>query len=858
MFLEKIEIQGFKSFAEAVALVFNRELTAIVGPNGSGKSNIADAIRWVLGEQSLKLLRGKKSDDVIFAGSATKQRLGFARVALHLNNRDHRADIDYDEVVIERSIDRSGESDYLINGAKVRLVDVQLLLAKAQVGQKSYSVIGQGMIDSLLTFSASERKDFFDEATGVKQFQLKKNQAIHKLDQTEENLKQAELVLTEIEPRLRTLTRQVRRLERKEDLEKQLSDAQNNYYSYLKGMVTQDLSAAKQKAISAEQALSVIAQEQKKIQTEIDTHGAGTARDEAYNSLQRKLFGAQEEYNALTKKKILLEGQTDIELLKRGEGEQVLLKQRKTELDVRANSLASRIAEIDQRIARMKRTIEASRATVAETKTKLSRIERALASGDADSRAAAIMKSAQDLHRDHETLLQRIERLTTLEDVEAFKQHFKPFADKLTTFLRSLGEPAHSREHSWESFTALNAEYAGFVQTLHEAELKCTADEHQRAMLDQQHVEVERERAELARTLGADGATRKETIANDIMTLTASLDRQTKVIEQLRTDIDQFHKREEGKKQELITQQKKLRTLQYDYGIKNNELTGLKVELAKLETRLEDLEREIAQEAPNFSQHEVTTLNEVQTKDTITTVKKQLAIIGGIDTETLTEYKEVKEKCEFLKQQTTDLRAAQKSLLELIKELDEHISKQFQASFKNINTHFTKYFKKLFSGGSSKLTLTMHTEADETEEEELEGEGAGDDEKKGSSQLPVRRFDYSVDIQATPPGKKLSSTAMLSGGEKALTSIALICSIIANNPPPFVVLDEVDAALDEANSIRFAEIISELVDKTQFITITHNRATMHQAKILYGVTMSESGVSRLLSVNFEQADKLSA
>jgi len=173
VYLQKLEIQGFKSFANPTQLVFNRELTSIVGPNGSGKSNVADAVRWVLGEQSIKLLRGKKSDDVIFAGSDKKSRLSFAQVDMYLDNSDHQAPIDYDQIVITRKIYRDGESEYLLNNTKVRLSDIQILLAKSRIGQKSYSVIGQGTVDHLLTLSAQERKDFFDEATGVKQYQMK-------------------------------------------------------------------------------------------------------------------------------------------------------------------------------------------------------------------------------------------------------------------------------------------------------------------------------------------------------------------------------------------------------------------------------------------------------------------------------------------------------------------------------------------------------------------------------------------------------------------------------------------------------------------------------------------------------------
>ena len=259
-------------------------------------------------------------------------------------------------------------------------------------------------------------------------------------------------------------------------------------------------------------------------------------------------------------------------------------------------------------------------------------------------------------------------------------------------------------------------------------------------------------------------------------------------------------------------------------------------------------------------------MNEVELHERIETLKRQLNIIGGIDTETVKEYEEVKEKHDFLTQQTTDLRAAQRSLITLVKELDEHITKQFEQAFKGINALFGKYFKRLFNGGTAKLTLNMIQEAAEDPEEGENAEEEDDAEekkqkKKGLSEikrLKAQHFDYTIDILAVPPGKKLSGINMLSGGEKAMTAIALICAIIANNPPPFVVLDEVDAALDEANSIRFAEIISELLDRSQFITITHNRATMHQAKILYGVTMGDDGISRLLSVNFSEADKLSS
>ncbi len=268
MYLEKLEIQGFKSFANKNVLKFpasakatadkgvskrSNGITAIVGPNGSGKSNIADAVRWVLGEQSLKLLRGKKSEDVIFSGSSKKSSLSFAEVSLYLNNEDKKAPVDYREVVITRRLYRDGESEYLLNNSKVRLLDISLLLAKARFGQRAYSVIGQGMVENFLNTSITERKEFFDEATGVKMYQIKRDDAANKLRGTRENLDQAETLLNEIEPRMRSLTRQIKKLEQRAEIEKELNELQIRYYSSGWHQLNNELKEINKKLINEEQ-----------------------------------------------------------------------------------------------------------------------------------------------------------------------------------------------------------------------------------------------------------------------------------------------------------------------------------------------------------------------------------------------------------------------------------------------------------------------------------------------------------------------------------------------------------------------------------------------------------------------------
>src|SRR3972149_6822391 len=315
MYLEKLEIQGFKSFALPTTLTFKPGITAIVGPYGSGKSNIADAARWVLGEQSMKTLRGKKAEDVIFSGSDSKARLGMAEVSLYLNNEDRQAPIDYTELMITRRLYRDGESEYLLNKNRVRLQDIQLLLAKSNFGQRSYSIIGQGMIDSILSASTQERKEFFDEATGVRQFQIKKDQALSKLTASLENLRQVEAVLLEIEPRLRSLTRQVKRLERREVIETELKQLQKNYYGFLWRELDQQRVIRQQNYQRLNGELKQKEEVLAKIQAELKNLEQEESRSTVFDQLQNQYQNLFKQKNELREKELRLANK--IEFIKR-------------------------------------------------------------------------------------------------------------------------------------------------------------------------------------------------------------------------------------------------------------------------------------------------------------------------------------------------------------------------------------------------------------------------------------------------------------------------------------------------------------------------------------------------------------
>lgn len=350
----------------------------------------------------------------------------------------------------------------------------------------------------------------------------------------------------------------------------------------------------------------------------------------------------------------------------------------------------------------------------------------------------------------------------------------------------------------------------------------------------------------------------------------------------METKLTEFNAAQEKEKGQMYECQKTIQAFQQELNSVLTELNNLKVEAARQETKLEDLEANIRNdelEINDIQKHELT-IEEIaidRWQKEITNNKLQLEQIGGIDPETEKEFAETKERYDFLTNQTEDLHKAVKSLEEIIYELDTNIKDRFDAEFKVISEKFNEYFKVLFNGGSAKISKIMSDDSEKDEQKNneqvsengnktpMEGLSAAEVEIKNANDEKLKRIKFlrkhnavglaGIDIQATPPGKKIQAVSMLSGGERALTAIALISAIISANPSPFVVFDEADAALDEANSERLAKILDDLSNKTQFIVITHNRASMRRASILYGVTMEENGVSKLLSVKLDDIKK---
>lgn len=1017
MYLERVEIQGFKSFAKKTIFEFPREsnhdikaksITSIVGPNGSGKSNVADAIRWVLGEQSLKLIRCKKGDDVIFGGSEKKARQGFAEVSLYMNNEDKELPVDFSEVVITRRVYRTGEGDYLLNKRSVRLFDILILLAKANFGQRSYSIIGQGMVDHIINISAFERKEFFDEATGVKQYQIKRDQSVNRLRRSRNNLDQTNKILAELEPRLRLLTRQIKKLEKRKQIEKDLRDLQKKYYGYLYTKLSKDRQR-QQEQFDIKDALKLDLEARlEDIQSNLAGHAREESRKDVFNNLQKDYSKLTAEKNELLKELTMLKGKMSLEYVKFGKQNLAWLEDKKEDLDKRlrevkesVNNLKIKVESKEQTltekenkfdeiakelivlqnnlqtaqddltraksgnklsgyleavkaILRQKSYIKGIFGTVSELAKVESMYEAALATAAGNRVSAVVVQNdevavkcinylkenklspvtffplnkirgyapgaaekkllvengaigfAVDLlSYDHKykKVFQHVfgstivmdnlenakaigigkERMVTLdgdilEKTGVMRGGFR-FKGSQIWQVMSSDQGLATQEEKMKQIALLRAKVDDFskqketlLPEINELKVELQVSQTKLKGLNYDLEDLNKEKSKIESDIDDNKISPKDQdrYLKNLTSKREELERTIEVQEEkaaaLRSRIDKFNLEEEKKKNQVFELQSELQKYQTKLNEVNNEVNGINIELAKLDTKQEDLEKEVNQEmGVEYKLEKV--VDEVVNIDelwfNISKMRGSLEQIGGIDPEIVAEHEEVSERFEFLQKQVVDLDKAIKDLEVVVKELDEMITKQFDVSFKKINKAFSKYFEKIFNGGKAKLEL-VQKEKKEAKQKELpldeatvlnDSEIPEDLEEELLPEEKAVLMNTGVEIMVAPPNKKISNIAVLSGGERTMTSLALICAIIDSNPAPFVIMDEVDAALDEANSEKFAAILQELSYRSQFVIITHNRVVMHVADVLYGVAMGDDGVSKTLSLKLEEAKK---
>jgi len=826
MLLKQLAITGFKSFAERANLVFDRGITAIVGPNGSGKSNLVDAIRWVLGEQSKKSLRGRKGEDIIFAGAKKKSPLSLAQVSLTLEHIPAKLDfqkngkarpLNFSEVTIKRTLSRDGRGEYFLNKSKVRLKDVALIAADSGFGQKNY-IIGQGMIERVIALGPQEKKDLLSEASGVRPLEFKKNEAEKKLAATLNNLNQVRALISEIEPHLGRLKRQAALAGRREKIKNELKQLQKAWYS-------EKLAKNRETSRQVFEQKQKQAEKRKILENKIKNLQTSVRQNEDEQIKIRKIWiNLREEETVLLNEKNVcqekiatLRGQ--IKACKAQSGNDWIAQNRKeiSRLAAEIQNIAAADGEMEKEGQKQAKLQDQTEKTLSETRKKIIALEKKRLN---PLKFSDFALELQVLLKEQEIFVDTLKNALNPEEI---RKRAKYIYALLKNILTNISQPVKSH---------LNQNYLREMEKLkkQEKEMEKASDQIKITIRSQTEKisflryqkETLRNKIVFLRSKAASQEKKplnlnqgREKLASEEKSL-AGLREKIAVFAQ---EIQKIEKTEQEKKDAVFNLDRDLRKRKQDLMILDQEANKLDFSENAILTQKQALLVEIKQEFGEAFGHldlkvKSKTLNpEAESK--IQKLKIKLLASNNIDPETIKEYEQTNSRYQFLRKEADDLEKASESLDRLISRLNNIIQKRFNSSFQKINTSFREYFRAIFRGGKASLAL---------------------DSEEG------------MIIQVSPPGKRLSDVAALSGGEKALTGLALIFSIISLTQPPFCVLDEVDAALDEANSRRFARILKTLSKKTQFLAITHNRETMQAADVIYGLTMSERGVSRLLSM----------
>jgi chromosome segregation ATPase len=750
MYLKSLELNGFKSFGKKSELEFSTPITAIVGPNGSGKSNTAEAFRFVLGEQSMKSLRGKRGEDLIWGGSADLARANRASVKATFDNNKRLLNVDFDEVVIERVVYRDGTNEYLINGSKVRLKDVSELLAAANIGASGHQIISQGEADRVLAASPRERKQMIEDTLGLRIFQYKKEESLKKLERTEENKKQVEALRRENAPHLKFLDRQMKELERARKLRTELVDVYHNYLKREEVYLSGEREALRGLREEPAQKLSETEERIRDLRHALEQAKAGDRESEEILSLERDVSLRRQELAEQTRTVGRIEGQLTFE---------------------------------ERRVEEERR-----RATQEEGKPVPYREARTFWEAMARILDSAQGKDGEQVHALHHAVKEAQALLRRFVERHAVQDVVEPDTSVLDR-LRMERAQAESK-----------------IQSLEQAILELQA---RTAALRDAIDKGKDENRELERELFTHMAAQTELRAE----LTALDAREAS----LRREEEEF-KREIGEGIALIGRQ----------------VMGYK-DYEPAEGSMLDLDTGAAE--PRSVQYE--------RKHTLEKMKIRLEEMGGASADDITkEYEDVKARDEFLQKELADLDASSASLRDLLADLDRELSTRFTQGVQEIGAQFNTLFTLMFGGGSATLRVVAAKKRGAIASMLFGEDEAPQDEDTG---------DEGVEVEVSLPKKRIQNLMMLSGGERALTSIALIFAMSQVNPPPFLILDETDAALDEANSRRYGDMIANLSQKSQLILVTHNRETMSRAGVLYGITMGADGVSRILSVKFEEA-----
>ena len=722
-FLKRLELVGFKSFAQKTSLDFPVGITAIVGPNGSGKSNVVDAVRWLLGEREAKNLRGAKVEDLIFAGTPKRSRVGQAQASIHFDNRHKIFPVDFSEVSVARQVSRDGQSQYFVNKSEVRLKDVVDLFAKARLGTKGLVVVTQGNSDVFVRATPQGRREMIEEMLGLREFQIKKADAERRLKNSEINLEKVRALTEEILPHLRSLKRQTNRWEKRGMLEGELREFEQKFFG---------------------SQFSSLGEKAAEIEREIEQH--------------------QKEFKSLD-----VERESASRRMKEVESNQPKERAEIEKIKKETQGLLENRSRIQKEIGRLEAQIE-------------------LSDGLTESRSI----SAEPLLELLKKIKHGLEAYIDEDDIEELRHAIERFVNEIDEALSGNSAPERVRppEALVLQLKTINKE----LKELDAAIRKLKEDE-------------------LALEKNQEG-------------FYAAFKSAAEALEGIRNRMEKWeseHQKKLFEKERLVLREQELKRQIVQLEREPIEFLHYRGE-AVAEPELSALERQIFK------------------------YRGDLASIGEIDEALVKEAKETEERYRFLSHESEDLESAIIDLKKLIKELGEKVKTEFGSALHKINEEFGKFFHLMFDGGHAKLTIKK-----QAPNIKPEGEGGEAGQNTENANVPEEEAEEGVEIELSLPRKRIKSLEVLSGGEKSLVGIAGLFALISVSPPPFLVLDEVDAPLDDRNAHRFAEMLKEFSKEIQFVIVTHNRTVMEAADVLYGVTMNEDGTSKVLSLNLEPA-----
>ena len=982
MYLKGIVTSGFKSFAEKIELKLDNKITCIVGPNGSGKSNVVDAVRWVLGEQSVKSLRGDGSmTDVIFSGSKSRNPLNVASVELIFDNTDHYLNIPYTEISIKRRVYRSGENEYYLNHEKCRLKDINNLLLDTGMGKESFNIISQGEVDKILSNSSYDRRVIFEEASGILKYKKRKEEALRKLDKTHNNLDRVNDIISELEGQVGPLKEQSKKAKEYLENKKGLDKYEVAILSYDIENLNIELETSKKRKEKLDEEILTISNETNKNDTKyLEDNNLLDKKEREKQELNRELLIVSEERLKLDSERNLL-----VERSKTNKEEEEIKEKIRTILDDKEklsgekrvieeelnsitktihtkddeykniekelNSFKSKknmlmneysrhnqeLISINHKINNLNSEIEngsdmpnSVRSILKETtltgihniignilnteekyikalNTAISGCKNYIITKDEESAKRAI-NYLKDTHQgratfypinvikeryvDNETiniLNNSSDYLGIMSDLVTYNKEYDNIvknqlgnvlvvtnidsATRLSHMIKAKykivtlegdvvnvgGSLSGGSNYASKSVVMLKQELFNLTSTSNllkkeeeEIQLELQDNSKEITILEDKLFTSSREKVNIQEKYN-----RKTSELEEVNNKLVNLNKDYEMLDSIHSNsitekeqklIREYHEKTAYKEQieiriksleeEISIIKDRIEKIQVEEKIKNHHLHTIEKEARELEIKCSRIDVKLDNMLNLLSdEYEMTyerakkeyslDIEPDDAREKVNTYRANIKRIGMVNLESIDEYERVNSRYEFLTKQREDLVGAEDTLLEIMNEMDDVMKEEFKLTFEKIKIEFAKVFKELFGGGTADLKLTN----------------------------PDDLLNTGIEIVASPPGKKLTTISLLSGGEKTLTAISLLFAILNVRDIPFCLFDEVEAALDEANVEGFGNYLNHYKDKTQFLIITHKKKTMEFANTLYGITMQESGVSKLVSVKLEDAKK---